>query len=212
MNLSRVGLALVIGAALLWSGWSHWSSTRTWCPVTTPISLAKGNKVRTEEFKINLGTTYRIQIEVANKLPAETLACLLGNESSRPSQTCTVPALNVAWILSSGGKIVSQGSSTETDGDSASSSTSTHRTIGYFNAEKGKSYRLEINVLGDTGTLDVAAPRLTVSVGGGDVESIMVASGFIGLICIAAGVMGAFLVVLHYWTKTRNVRTSEIRS
>lgn len=209
MKLNRMGILLLISAAVVWGLWSRWYQTRNWNLVNVPISLQKGNQIETNEFVPNVATTYTIQIEAANKIAPETLGCSLGNGPSWRNNSCTTPVLlNVSWLLSNAGTLVAQGSTAETLGAGASSATSTYRTLGYFNAKKEQRYRLRLQVLGDSGSLDAASPRLIINAGGAYLESKMLIDALLEIICIASGSIGALLVLLHYWKRAPESRGS----
>ena len=71
------GLIFIGVAVAVYAVWGVWLFTRADVPVDLPIMMAIGD-VRTPEFKVNLSTTYLIEVEVQKKIPFDTLNCLLG--------------------------------------------------------------------------------------------------------------------------------------
>src|SRR5712692_6203125 len=106
MRITRtggIGVGVIVAGLALYGGRLLWSETRTWVPVSMPISL-RGGHVRTREFKVNLKALYIVEIEVEKKIPYETLNCLLGIEDINPDKCKnTASVVNVSWVLSSQG-------------------------------------------------------------------------------------------------------------
>jgi len=196
MQLKRTGwiaLALIVIAVVPLAGWTAWFHTRTWCPVDMPLSLAQGSRFSTGDFGVNLTGQYAIDINAKGKIPVDDLGCLLGNGMRT---TCPASSLvRVHWALSSDG-IVAQGTSDDSKGGGATYSTGeAFRTIGYFKGEKGRRYKLDIDVLADGSGLAVANPRLSINVSDTKYESGLVLSGLLRLVCVIIGLVGAALLV-----------------
>jgi hypothetical protein len=187
------GLALIALAVVPLAGWTMWFHTRTWCPVDVPVSLTQGSHASTSEFAVNLNAQYAIEISAKGKIPVDDLGCLLGNDMR---STCAAPSVvQVRWALSSDG-IVVQGTSDDSRGGGAVYSTGeASRAIGYFHGQKGRHYKLDLDVLADGSSLAVANPHLRVSVDDTKYESGLVLSGLLRLVCALIGLVGAVLVV-----------------
>ena len=158
------------------------------------LALSQGAHFSTSDFAVNLNARYAIDIDSENKIPVETLQCLLG---SRSPERCNVPAvLRVHWVVSSDGT-TTQGSSDETGsyGETGPSGEAS-RTIGFFTAEKGRTYRVDFDVLADGSRLAVTNPRLKVSVFDTSYKSGLVVTGFLQLGCGVVALFGVLLLVM----------------
>src|SRR6266568_2123957 len=132
-TIGRIGAALIVAAILLFGLWLLWADTRTWCPVNVPISLSAGNRIDTGEFSLNLDTEYEIEIEARDKLPINTVSCMLGVGPDWPSRTCSIPSiLKLSWLLLGEGRVVAQGSSDQTRGEGGWTASTVARTVGHF--------------------------------------------------------------------------------
>ena len=201
----QVGLGLIVLGLVPLVCWAVWFRTRSWSPVDIPVSLSQGSHFSTGEFAVNLDGRYEIEIEATNKVvPLETLECLLGN-GLRSKQSCSVPSvLLVHWALSSDGTVI-QGTSDETKehgGEVAAAGTAS-RTIGFFNAIKGKRYKLDCDVFADGSSLNVTNPRLHISVGDTSYETSLVVSGLLRLVCIIIVLIGAFALIGSIFAQRR---------
>jgi hypothetical protein len=168
-----------------------------------PVSLAPGSHLSTPEFNINLTAQYAIEINSENKLPLDTLECLLGSEF--PPEKCHIPSVvRVRWTLHGDGMAV-QGKSDDTGSGYGGSGPSgeAFRTIGFFQGKKGRRYKLDIDVLADGSSLDVTNPHLSVSVFDTKYESALVFSGLLRLACGIIGLAGAALLMLSVLKQRR---------
>jgi biopolymer transport protein ExbD len=138
-------------------GWTAWANTRTWDPLDVSISLSRGH-IRTNEFAINLQTSFVVQIEVERKSDSDLAPCLLGFSECAG----TSPVLRASWVLSSGGEIVAQGKSSESDGIVGGTETMA-KIIGFFHAPRNARYVLDLDVLDDSSGLNAGHPRLQIS-------------------------------------------------
>jgi len=161
--------------------------------VDLPVSLAQGSHFSSGDFGINLTAQYAIDINAKGKIPVDDLGCLLGNDMHA---TCPLSSVvRVHWTLFSDG-IVAQDTSDGSKGGGATYSTGeAFRTIGFFRGEKGRRYKLDVDVLADGSSLAVANPRLSVSVFDTKYESGLVLSGLLRLVCVIISLVGAALLV-----------------
>jgi hypothetical protein len=107
---------------------------------------------------VNLAALYDIRVIVENKMDSTKLQCLLGATS--PEQTCdSASMLRARWVLSSAGKTVVEGVSDDTVGEGGTMPWGTSRVIGEFDCQKGQRYKLSLNILSDSGNLNIAHPR-----------------------------------------------------
>ncbi|MBZ5534387.1 MAG: biopolymer transporter ExbD [Acidobacteriia bacterium] len=157
----RIGIILLVLAAGSHIGWKIWYETRTWVPLDISISLSPGH-IKTNEFKINLESSYDILLEVERRFDFEQLPCMLGllNCKDTPS------ILRANWTLSRAGQVVARGSGDKGEGKLRGSETM-GRLLGAFWAGKGEHYVLDIDVLGDGSRLNAGHPRLEIVEGGG---------------------------------------------
>jgi hypothetical protein len=201
------GLVLIgLGLAPL-AGWTVWFRTRTWCPVSMPISLTQGSHFSTGEFPVNLSGRYEVEIEATGTtktIPLETVECLLF-DGMRAHQ-CSVPSVvQVRWELSGDGTVI-HGTSDDTKGygDEIASSGEASRTIGIFRAQKGHRYKLDGDVLADGSRLNAANPRLRISFSDPRLESALVLSGLLRFFFVIVGLVGVTLIVLSVLKQRRS--------
>lgn len=162
-RITRLGLASMFLGAILYFGWLLWWKTRVTKPVDMPVSMSPGH-LRTQEFKINLEAVYLIEITAdQNKIPSDTLFCLLGY-TLRDSQCPNTPSVvEASWVLSSEGAVVAKGSSKDQDsGGGSVMNDGIGRAIGSFDGEVGRRYILDVDVLADGTKLAPGNPRLQV--------------------------------------------------
>lgn len=202
-RLGTAGLAMVVLSVTSILGWTAWSRTRSWCLVdSVPISLSRGAHFTTGEVKVNFTARYSIQILAENKISPKKLLCMLGISSH---QACDgVKVLRASW------KLFSDGTSAEGDSDSTiglggggPGPLGATRTIGIFQCQKGRRYRLDFDVLSDTSSLNVANPRLYVGVYDTSLESNLVFSGLLRILCSIVAVIGASMVIASFWLRPR---------
>jgi hypothetical protein len=202
--IGRVGAGLIIAAIVLFGLWSLWADTRTWCPVNVPISLSAGNRFETAEFIVNLNAEYAIEIEARNKLPINTVSCMLGVGPDWPNKTCSTPSvLKLSWLLLGNGRVVEQGSSDQTQGGGGWTNSTVARTLGHFRSQQGMRYALQINVLADGSTLSATEPRLRVTATGQSLELELLIGGMLKLACTGFAAVGAMLLLVSIVMRKR---------
>lgn len=207
-----VGLALIVSAIAVWSGWTLWSRTRAWCPVDVPLSLANETTTSPPEFGVNVSGPYEIVVEARHTTTSRTdaLACSLGLEPLWPARTCAVPSVLLAsWVLRRSDGSVATGSSRDIAGGSTTSETAT-RVIGRFVGNRGERYRVTTVMHADATGLSATEPRLKVKYGGTLYEFSLVANPVVAWsTAIVAGV-GLILVVSAMIGRHSNPPASKI--
>ncbi len=151
----RVGLLLISIGIAAYGSWTYWAATRIWVPLYVPISLSKGH-IRTAQFKINVKSTYSIEIEVDREFDFEGVPCLIGYHQCENNPA----VLNASWSLSNGERVLAHGKS-DVDRGSMWGSKTMGRVLGAFNAGKGQ-YVLDLDVLQDGSRLNAGTPHLVV--------------------------------------------------
>ena len=138
-----------------------WAKTRITRPVDMPVPMSTGH-IRTSQFPINLEAVYLIEISAdKNRIPAETLHCLLGYKFLDSDCANTPSVVQASWVLSSNGQVVARGS-TDGPGGGAVTNDAIARAIRFFDGEKGCCYDLDVDILGDGSKLAAGNPRLRV--------------------------------------------------
>lgn len=145
-----MGIALPVG-------WTLWAASRIWVPLDIPVSLSRGH-IRSEEFKINVESWYWVGVEVERGFDFNGAPCLLGYSGYICTGTPSV--LKATWSVSSGGKVVAQGTSNVMDWMMFEDSKFLDRGIGAFNAKKGQHYVLDVDILEDGSRLNAGHPHL----------------------------------------------------
>src|SRR5882762_5303993 len=164
-RLTRLGLVSMSLGILVFSGLLLWWRTRTLSPVDIPVSMSLGH-IRTPEFKINLDAVYLIEITAdQKKIPSNALFCLLGYKQLYSECPNSPSVVQASWVLSSGGAVVSRGTSEDRDsGGGSVMMDRIGRSIGSFDGESGRRYVLDLDVLEDGSKLAPGNPRLQVQV------------------------------------------------
>jgi hypothetical protein len=207
-KMARAGLVILVVSIGILAGWKIWFNSRSWNLVDdVPISLAKGSHYSSPEVPVNLSQQYVIEIWVSNENAPETLRCQLGAGSR--NKPCNPPSpFNVHWTLSSEGKVLQEGGASPELGELSTGPKVATRTIALFNLKKGHHYKVDIDVLSDSGDLNSANPRLYV----GEFSTLLSFYLFVGsllrLICFAVAALGALMLIsgLLEWRPSRNVR------
>jgi len=112
---------------------------------------------------------YWIGVEVQRGFDFNGAPCLLGYSDLYREYKCTgtAPIFKASWSVSSGGKVVAQGTSDVADWMMSEDANVLDRGIGAFNAREGRHYVLDVDILEDGGPLNAGYPRLGLSEFGG---------------------------------------------
>lgn len=195
------GLIFIALAVAVCAAWGAWISTRTDVPINLPTTMAIGH-IRTPEFRVNLSTTYLIEIEVQKKIPFDTLNCLLGlgmSETSSDLHECPdrPSVLKASWKLTSNGQMVASGSS-EDERLGGWGNDSISRILGTFQSQSGRLYALDVDVLADGSALAPGNPRLKVQVHPGVYEDDAVGSAILLLVVGVLALVGVILLFISF--------------
>jgi hypothetical protein len=185
----RIGLILIATGLIPLGCWMSWFYTRTWIPVDVPLSLSRGTHYSSGEFSVNLTRRYALEIinEAKNNpgsIPTEALPCPLGTQRSAQFECPIAPELKTHWVLSSEDGMV-QGDSDEQVKVERYVLAS---TLGYFRCHRGRRYKLEVDVLSDSSSLNPTNPHLFVEVAD---DSRMIGGLFTALLSIVCGLIAA---------------------
>jgi hypothetical protein len=191
----RKGVTIVVVSMLALGSWTVWFGSRSWTPLEPiPISLSKGSHYTSPQLSISFSDQYAIDIQVDNKLDTKILRCQLGSGS--PQQPCNPPSrFEVHWTLSGDGNHLegtntSQGLGELNDGPKVSSV-----YFAVFKLRKGQNYRLDLDVLSDSGTLNVTNPRLSVEEFGTAYEFFLLVSELLRFLCFGFAIIGTLIAL-----------------
>jgi hypothetical protein len=203
--LAWLGVALILSGLSSYVGNVAWYRTRTWYPLDVPIVLTVGH-VGTPEFTVNLRESFEIQLDVDRQVPKLLMDNVLGTGDLLSSKPDEVRGFKLAWTLSSDGKVVKHEIS---DGHNQGYwGSRTGRLLGFFRAEKGKRYRVDVDVLEDGSQLAAYHPRLKVCVDLFTLDGYAMGEGITELALLAVAGFGAALLVsamiLHWRAVTRH--------
>ena len=149
---TRIGLLCLSAAFILPTGWGWWVDSRSWSPLEVPISLTAGHIKR--EFTINLNSTYEVQILLDEQADSPTTSCLFGTAYGDCSKK---PSLRAAWTLYSEGGIAAAG-----DTNTARRIFPLGEGIGTFKGQRWKRYSIDLEILTDASSVNIANPRLRI--------------------------------------------------
>jgi hypothetical protein len=190
--LAWLGVALILSGLCSYVGTVAWYRTRTWYPLDVPVVLTVGH-VGTPEFTLNLRENFAIQLDVDRRVPKEVMERVLGTGDLLSSKPAELHGFKLAWTLSSDGRVLKQEIS---DGHNQGYwGSRTGRLLGYFQAEKGKRYRVDFDVLEDGSELAVYHPRLKVCVDLFALDGYAIGEGITELALLAVAGLGAALLV-----------------
>ncbi len=164
----------------------------------------------TPEFRPVLDSDYYISVQVQRKIEFQRLNCLLGLEDFQRLERCkdAPEAVDISWVVSSGGKPIAEGRSQDHFGGSYSDTIA--RIIGQFRGGKDLVCAIEAKVNKDASELNRANPELTVSVHPSVWEGDVIAQqlafdtaclvGFVGVVVLSFGVFLTF----RTWRQSRS--------
>jgi hypothetical protein len=172
-----------------------------------PISLSQGSRYESGDLPVNVAALYGIRVIVDNKIDSVELECLLGAASQH--QECdTTSMLRAHWRLASAGKTVMEGTSDDTVGDGGTMPWGTSRVVGTFRGQEGQHYKLSVNILSDSGNLNITNPRLYVGVSDYHLESALFISGFIKMFCTGIISIGCLMLIGSFFSQRQARRIS----
>ncbi len=169
-----IGVLLLIPACWLYARAFGEEHSGYWQRLVVPLSLVPG-RINTPEFAIGQDGDYDIFVEFEPRIDFQKMQCLLGiaatqgNFASRCKDTPEL--IDISWELFEGGKIVQiaptvayQGDSREYPSISWEPGAAIRRQIGRFRGQKGHRYTLALNIKQDASRLNIANPKLAVTV------------------------------------------------
>jgi len=174
---------MILGAVAVYSGFALWAATRKLVPLDIPISLSRGH-VTTETFSVNLRSTYQVQVQIDPNHGLFDLDCHEGEQCHK-----SLSMLKTHWVLSSAGQIVASGDIDTQYGDMAA----LVWPLGFFGSS-GREYRIDLDVLSDTGGLNQANPRLMVEIGEDGYARFSELNGIVPLFSEITGLVGSALL------------------
>jgi hypothetical protein len=160
-------------------------------PLDIPMAPTVGH-ITTPEFTVNVEENFLIQLDVDREVPEAIMDEVLGIGNLLSSKPSEAHGFKVAWALSSDAKIVRQDVSDEYKHGYWGSTTG--RLLGYFHAQKGGRYRLDVDVLEDGSRLAPYHPHLKVTVDLFTLDGYAMGEGFSELAGLLIAGIGAVLV------------------
>jgi hypothetical protein len=204
------GLAVFAAGVSGVIGIRAWERTRTWSPVDMPVPLTVGH-IRIPEFTVNIDARFDLHLSVNRQVPPVLMDKVLGI-GDVTSPTDELSGFRMAWILSGDGKVLEKGISDGGNGQEAYWSSRVGRHFGYFQAEKGKKYRLELDVLDDGSQLAPYDPRLQVRVDVRALEEYLMGDGVMAMIAAAVAVLGFVVLLFAMVRRWRSERRRFVQS
>lgn len=191
-KLAWSGITLIAISASVFGGWALWSRTAINEPINLPISMTVGH-ILTPAFRVDSNRFYWIEIVAKKTIPFDTLNCLLGTSSFAEKPCGQSQVIKANWTLSSNGAIAAHGTS-EADSGGIWSNDDIARVIGGIQAQSGRDYVLNVDLLEDGTALSSADPHLKIEVPSSYYEDHAFASVFLILICTALALLGGILI------------------
>jgi hypothetical protein len=142
-----VGLIIILASLILILSARHWYATRIFVPLDQPISLAQGH-IATPEFKTNFSGDYYVYIKFDRNYAGHT-----------PCQPEEI--LRTNWALSRDGRITDTSVTSAPPWVGKADGTVIGSFLGRLELRSG-TYRINLNVLSDSGCLNHENPRLRI--------------------------------------------------
>ena len=196
-----VGVTLIVLGVVPLICWTVWFRTRSWCPVSIPISVTQGSHFTTGEFPVNLSGRYAIEIDTERTPGLDISRCAPVTPDCRP------PMLNVEWALSGNEETV-HGTAKET-GYGPSTRDSLTWDVGIFEAQKGRHYLVQGEVVAAVSAFKEGRPRLNVSVFDTSLETGLVVSGLLRFVSIILALIGGVLLIFSLVRQRRQKVSAE---
>jgi hypothetical protein len=196
--LLGIGLLPVLSGISFSIGNWAWYRTRTWSVVDKPLELKAGS-VTSQEFTVNVKENFIIQLEVDRGIPSNIAFNVLGTGEIGSDNRTEPHGFKMRWAVMKGGKLIKEGFS---DGNGEGYwSSRIGRVLGFFPAEKGEKYRINLDVLEDGSALDPYHPTLKVQVDLFTLDGYAMGEGFSELAGMIVAGIGALLLipVLPIW-------------
>jgi hypothetical protein len=193
----RNGLSLILLGMIPLSCWMAWFYTRTWVLQDVPISLSEGTHFSTGEFAANMNRRYSIQImdEVnSSDEDPHMLPCPFGSRSKSEEKCQIGPELNMHWVLSSEGDIVQHDFREQVQVGRYVWS----EIIGDFDSKRSKHYKLDIDVLSDSGSLNVTNPHVYIELSDDERMLGQLLTGLLSIVCGLLGAIGGVMVIQSF--------------
>ena len=205
--LAWSGIVLAVSGVCSFVGNKAWYRTRTWFPVDLPIALSVGH-VSSPEFTVNVKETFAIQLDVDSEIPKPVMETVLGI-GDFPSKPDELRGFRLAWTLLSNGKVVKHEIS---DGRNQGywGGRRMGRLLGYFLAEKGMRYRLDLDVLEDASQLSHYDPRVKVGIDIFTLDGYAIGQGLLEFVSLAVAGLGTALFVVTALLNRRSARRHSV--
>lgn len=206
--LFGVGLTLLFLGIAFAVGNRAWYRTRTWRVVDRSLELSVG-PVSTQEFAINVEENFLILLEVDRDVPPKIAEGVLGT-GKLVSEHLVAHGFKMRWAVLKNGSLMKQGLS---DGNGEGYGGSRMgRILGFFPAERGQKYRIDLDVLEDGSALKPYHPTLKVQVDLFTLDGYAMAEGFSELAGLVVAGIGVLLIApvlpLWGWLITKKSRSS----
>lgn len=194
------GIAIVImGLMIPVCVYGYFGGVR-WNPLDQPVLLSSGSAKQT--FRVNYTARYFAKIGFdSGAIPHDRLLCLTGirgfSRVIAPECKVSDAVLDFSWDLSLGETTIQSGHYDQANSGGGSSPEFVHADFVYFDGTRGEVYTLTIHHISPKAqVLDVANPRLLVSVNPVNYESAVVWKKFSWIATIVLVFIGAFIIVL----------------
>jgi hypothetical protein len=167
-----------------------------------PVHLSEGREY-TRDFLAKWDVYYQIRLDSERNLDLQEQNCLLGIENVVPEQCADIPSeLLLSWRVEKSNTIVASGNSDDTN--EGYWELKMGKVLGSFPATKGKIYRLLVQVVGTSATLQQTNPHIKIEIRPEDLKWTYV---WIGILSQAAAFCLLLALVLLLIFGSRNIRT-----
>ena len=167
-----------------------------------PIYLREGHEY-SEDFQAKWNVYYEIRLDSERNLDLQEQNCLLGIETIVPERCTGIPSeLQLSWRVEANNTVIASGDSDDTN--EGYWGFKMGKVLGSFPATKGGNYRLLVQVVGTSATLQQTNPHIKIEIRPEDLKWTYV---WIGILSQAAAFCLLLALVLLLIFGGRNIRT-----
>jgi|SRR5579885_1246743 hypothetical protein len=206
-RLGWSGVVLMLCGMCSFAGSMAWYRTRTWHPLDVSVPLSVGH-FSTSDFTTNVSENFTIQLEVDVGIPKQDMETVLGIDGPL-AKADEVHGFKLAWALTADGKEVKREVS-DGHGQGYWRGNRVGRLLGNFLAERGKRYRLDLDILEDGSRLGNYHPRLKVGTDIFALDGHAIREAVLEFVSLAIVALGVVLFLLAIFLDRRRAQTAAL--
>jgi len=168
-------------------------------PLVLPLPI-RPTRVLSSEFQVNKPLQYQVEVELDRVMPSDRLNALIGETITSKSDPKSM-ILHLDWRLLSQGQLVASGKAEPDQGGGWGPTI--HKSVGHFQGQPGRSYRLELTILSDLTPLQPANPRAVIQLHPSDTKGPMLNAGLVFLLALVVGLASLLELILVLYSRRK---------